>query len=323
MQSWLTFINEQLHTRTRKSERCFLSPLPQTGILRVSGADALTFLQGQATCDLRTITTEHSGLGAFCNPEGRVIANFRMVRANEDYLILLAGDLLQPVMQRLRMYVLRASVQLTVESCALFGLTIEDNRQSMLADGLPETPGRVKEIEGLICIRMPKPGLRWLLLGSFEAAREIWLQWREMLPAECLPSVQWQLREIRSGMPWVAQGTSEAFLPQMLNLDLLGAISFDKGCYTGQEIIARTHYRGQVKRRTYRASISSDIPLEPGDKLLCHNETAGTVLNTASSQEGQELLAVVRCDQAQNPEIYPEGNPDVHLRWLDLAYTLP
>ncbi len=323
MDSWHTFIEEQLQTPNRGPEACFLTPLPPTGILRISGADAAVFLQGQATCDVRTITRQHAALGAFCNPEGRVIANFRMVRREEDYLILLPGDLLQPVMQRLKRYVLRSKVQILEEPGVLFGLITDADRPPEIAATLPEQAGGVGKIGGLLCIRMPDPGMRWLLLGAEDAAREIWHRWRKELPAGCLPATHWQLREIRSGIPWVNQATSEAFLPQMLNLDLLGAIGFDKGCYTGQEIIARTHYRGQVKRRTYRAEVHPSVSLAPGDKLLCGDEAAGTVIDAATCEAGQELLAVVRCDRAQSPEVFVEGCPKARLEWLDLAYTLP
>ncbi len=323
MNPWFAFLEQQPLATSPKEGHHILTPLTHTGILRVAGRDALDFLQGQTTCDVRKITEQNSALGAFCNPEGRVIANFRILMHDGDYLLLLAADLLDIVLRRLKMFVLRSDVKLMAEEFPLFGVTVFAHGQLDRIGKPPQTVDAISTMANLTWIRMPPPGLRWLVLGPYEAARRFWLFLVEEHQAICHSVEQWQLQEIRSGVPWVTQVTSEVFLPQMLNLDALGAISFDKGCYTGQEIIARTHYLGQVKRRTYRVRLDSKRHIEPGEKLLCGDETVGQVVNTAGTPEGQEMLMVLRCDRAQNPAIFPVAAPGAYLQWLDLAYTLP
>ncbi len=323
MHPWQAFIDTQQRSENRGRDHMLLAPLPPTGVLRISGSDALKFLQGQSTCDVGQITREQSGLGAFCTPEGRVIANFRILQEGDDYLLMLATDLLESVVQRLRMFVLRSDVQVTAEELALFGITVADGQLPGEFGQLPITPNAAIQLKGVTWIRMPPPGIRWLISGPLEAAQRCWLQLIEEHQSTCQHAEFWRLQEIRSGIPWVSKALSEDFLPQMLNLDVLGAISFDKGCYTGQEIIARTHYRGQIKRRTYRGKVASRTQVEPGLKLLCREEIVGQIVNAAAASDGQEFLAVVRCDRAQNSEIILASEPEAPLQWMDLAYTLP
>lgn len=323
MQTWQTFIDLQLRSSPTETALPALCPLPPTGVIRVAGGDALAFLQGQTTCDVRRISENESGLGAFCNPEGRVIANFRILRHHQDFLLLLSTDLLQPLLKRLNLYVLRADVRLSSEETALFGVIAGEEGTLEGMEGLPDSPHRAVSLEGLTWIRMPPPGVRWLVLGPKDKAQAMWLRMAQSHPMSRQPASRWLLAEIHSGLPLVTQATSELFLPQMLNLDVLGAISFDKGCYTGQEIIARTHYRGQVKRRLYRGRVATSRTISPGEKLICQEETVGQVANAAPTAEGQELLAVVRCDRAAQTEIHLADNLEGSFQWLDLAYTLP
>lgn len=191
------------------------------------GADAASFLQGQLTCDVSAI--DGSGLGAWCNPKGRVIALFHICRLDDGFLLILPADLADDVLRRLTMYRLRSKVDLAIEAAG------------------PETLG---------------------------------------LPADS-GFDDWQKAELERGIAWIDASQSELYTPHMLNLDLLGAVSFDKGCYTGQEVVARTHYRGKSKRRLRR--FRSPAPVQAGDKLRHGERDAGSVVSVV----GEELLAVV------------------------------
>lgn len=319
--SWQTFIQQRLITPPTASAEIILSPLPFIGVLSLQGKDAQTFLQGQTTCDVRQITPTCASLGAFCNPQGRVIATFQLLRRESGFLALLAADLVEKVTQRLKLYILRSKVEVAAEDLALFGVTVADSKA---LKGILEYPlqarGAVIQAHQLSWLKMPPPGERWIVLGSPQAAQAMWLKLVETLSAAESPAAYWQLQDIRAGFPTVTAATSEEFLPQMLNLDRLGGISFDKGCYTGQEIIARTHYRGQVKRRLYRVRCLSPHLPAPGAPLIAEGETVGEVINVAPADGGQEILAVVRCDQAHSSAVRLAGYGDVPLQWFDLAY---
>ncbi|WP_286292531.1 YgfZ/GcvT domain-containing protein [Methylomarinovum tepidoasis] len=285
-------------------------------VAKVGGRDAAAFLQGQITCDVHRINEGQSGLGAVCNPQGRVLANFRILKHDAAFLLVLAADLAEDIAQHLRRYVLRADVTLAVTEWACLGIRGELLR-------LPQTPPRVGDeiiwIGRIAWIRVPDTLPRWLLLGQ-RADLEAGLRPSEAREA---PPACWRLHDIRSGLPWVTAATSGRFLPQMLNLDLLGGISFDKGCYTGQEIIARTHYRGQVKRRLYRFFAAGAEPPPPGTALVAGEEGVGQVINSAPAAKGTELLAVVRCDAVHGSALRLTSAPQHPLQRRDLAYTVP
>ena len=316
--NWQAFLQSRPLTNLPKiNAEAILTPLPPTAVVRVKGEDAPTFLQGQVTCDVRQLKPYSFSPGAFCNPQGRVIANFWLARDELGFKLLLAADLAEKVILRLKAYVLRSKVEIAVEEAVLFGVTAADPKA--LQNVLPKPPayGEVIQAHGLFWLKMPSPTERFLVLGDLAAAQEMWTQ-LTLEASECFADY-WQLQEIRAGLPTVTAATSESFLPQMLNLDRIGGISFAKGCYTGQEIIARTHYRGQVKRRLYRFGLSHPKPLAPGTSLVVGEEPVGQVVNAAPCDLGQELLAVVRCDLS-TVELQAKGY-HLPLRWLELDYT--
>ncbi len=312
--------NDQKTPAAPPTDAIQLMPVPGLAGLRVVGADAFTFLQGQATCDLRRIDPTRSGLGAFCNPQGRVVATFRILAREDGYLLLLAADLAEAVARRLRMYVLRAKVEIQVAAIGLAGIA---GPAAVRIHPLPEETDAVTRIEDLEWIRVLDRDPRWLVVGE---PRRIEATWREL---ESRPEVvvaddtAWSLGEIRSGVPTIQTATSEKFLPQMLNLDRVGGVSFDKGCYTGQEVIARAQFRGQVKRRMYRLAGPLPRTPAPGDSLVDRGEGVGRVIEAAPAGAMRELLAVVRCDRAHSSTIRLGTDPAIPLHWLDLGYTLP
>ncbi len=297
-----------------------LMPVPGLAGLRVVGADAFTFLQGQATCDLRRIDPTRSSLGAFCNPQGRVVATFRILAREDGYLLLLAADLAEAVARRLQMYVLRARVEIQVTEIGLAGVA---GPAAVRIHPLPEETDAVTRIEDLAWIRVLDRDPRWLVVGEPPRIEATWRELETRPEVVVTGDTAWSLREIRSGVPTIHTATSERFLPQMLNLDRIGGVSFDKGCYTGQEVIARAQFRGQVKRCMYRLAGPLSQTPAPGEPLVDAGETAGQVIEAAPAGPMRELLAVVRRDRAHSSTIRLEMEPAIPLHRLDLSYTLP
>src|SRR5579863_977057 len=213
---------------------CSSVSLNELGVLRVRGADALAFLQGQLSNDMQLLNGARALLAGYHNPQGRVIALLRLVQlAAGDVVAVLPRELLAGVAQRLAKFILRSKVRIADDSAQwqLSGLVGVPRAASA---ALPNTADAAAIIAGTVTLRLPGTTPRWLLLTPPD---------QETLIHDCAPAPRelWQRLAIAAGEPQVYAATSEEFVAQMLNLDLLGGIAFDKGCYTGQEVIARAH----------------------------------------------------------------------------------
>lgn len=249
-----------------------LTRLEDFAVISVRGTDAVTFLQGQLSRDLAALEDGGAALAGLHNPQGRCLAVLRVLRiAGEHLLVILPGELAAPVRQLLARYVLRARVK------------IEDADATWRVYGATG-PDAAAAASTRLSVAMDSTGTRQLIVAPrLEPPPDGDLVTREL----------WRLDDIAAGLPEIVAATSGAFVAQMLNLDLLGAISFDKGCYTGQEVIARAHYRGQVKRRMQRFLTESDAVLAPGARVrLADGRAAQIVMAAPSDGGGQEFLAV-------------------------------
>ncbi len=261
-----------------------LSPLACLTPILIGGADAKTFLQGQLSNDLAKL---EGGIQlASCNsPQGRVQAVLTLVPRTNGILVLVPAALAANTLARLRKYVMRSKVTLDDLGGHLQVLT--GDRLALESAGLPcpDAPRRYLEQNGIGV-------LRWHETGGESEERYLVLNDHPATGGSSAADTQWLLDDIRAGLPQVMPETFESFVAQMLNLDLVGGISFDKGCYTGQEIIARTQYRGAIKRRMFR--FSSDVPPPAsGTRILQAGNHAGDVVIAAGTGEGCELLAVI------------------------------
>jgi tRNA-modifying protein YgfZ len=277
------------------------------GVLAARGADALTFLQGQLSNDTTLLTPDALQLSGYHTPQGRVIALLRLTApAPDQVLAVLPRELVAPVVTRLKRYVLRAKVQITdeTERWQLLGCRGE-------ASGLPGS-----------ALRYPYGHDRQLVLvPRTEALGSAGTGTRE----------DWAAADITEGLAQVYLATSEAFVAQMLNLDLTGGIALAKGCYTGQEIIARAHYRGQVKRRMQRFATASPVPMKCGDGGTLADGRAFKVVEVAPHVDGRcEFLAVAPLLEglAGGTEATPESASagalaGLHAQTLALPYALP
>lgn len=258
----------------------FIPSLPSLALIEVSGADAPEFLHGQFTNDVLGLEDGKATLSAWCNPKGRVIATFLLCRCSNDrYWLALPQSLTTAFLRRLKLYVLRASVHIAVadEALTLAGLIGAPAGQSCAA--------------GVFPVVSPAAGLNndlTIVIAGPEALREL------RTGAEGNEQA-WDAANIRRGIPWLGGETSERFLPQELNLEALGALSYDKGCYPGQEIIARLRYRGEIKRLLRRATAEGALTPRPGAGLTLPGETKtiGAVISAVSGPDASELLVVL------------------------------
>jgi folate-binding protein YgfZ len=264
--------------------------LPFLGLLRVEGPDAVSFLQGQLTHDLRLLADGRTLLAACCSPQGRVIALPRLRQQGGSVYALLPRELAEPLAARLRRFVLRARLRLSVaDELAAVAVGAGDGGPAA-GDGLWFDYSRDRRVlvlprERGADVAGPVP------TGSGAAGTE----------------QSWLLQDIADGLPQVYAASAEAFVPQMLNLDLLDAISFTKGCYTGQEIVARTQHLGRIKRRLFRYRLDSGPP--PAALAGLHRDGAkvAEVLMSAGSGGSAELLAVTSLEARDQPLVLADG----------------
>jgi tRNA-modifying protein YgfZ len=292
-------------------------PLASLGVLRARGADAVSFLQGQLSNDLSLLAPERSLLAGYHNPQGRVIALLRLVELTPtDVLAILPRELVGTLLQRLAKFILRSKVALTDDSALwrISGLIAPDAaRAGGLGTAMPEAVHAVARIDGAIAVRVAHEPRRWLFIGA--ADQPALLQ-----GASSAAPAAWQRLAVAGGEPQVYASTCEEFVAQMLNLDLIGAIAFSKGCYTGQEVIARTHYRGRVKRRLQRFRTDSPVPLKAGDSGVLADGRSFTVIEAAALEEGGcEFLAVA----ALASEAAAPPGSSIRAQQLELPYPLP
>jgi folate-binding protein YgfZ len=264
--------------------------LQETGIVRVSGADAVKFLQGQLSNDVASLSAQQSLLAGYHNPQGRTIAVLRLVQWTADeILVVLPRELAGVVASRLAKYVLRAKAKVADESASWRVLGLVDAGPADGADSatdLPITVGTQGRAGDILFVRVGDRPPRWLAISPVSATSP-------SLDYTPVDRATWQRLEVAAGQPQVYAATSEEFVAQMLNLDSVGGIAFDKGCYTGQEVIARAHYRGRVKRRMQRFVSREPCQLSPGDSgQLADGRTFKVVLSAQLADGRCDFLAV-------------------------------
>ncbi|MCW8829043.1 MAG: folate-binding protein YgfZ [Gammaproteobacteria bacterium] len=289
-----------------------LCDLSHDALIRASGEEAGGFLQGQLTNDVRSASTTRHQLGSYCSPKGRMLALFRLFMRDEAYCLQLPASLLAPTLKRLQMFVLMAKVQLEDASdelarFALAGPSAEKLLQKHLG-AVPVEEGESLSTDGITQLRIPGPQPRYILHGSFDAMQTLWQSLHDD-GATPVGAEAGRLLDIHAGLPVVYPDTVEAFVPQMVNLQLIGGVSFKKGCYTGQEVVARMQYLGKLKRRMYLAHVDSEQPPQPGDELTsphsASGQGAGKVVSAAAApQGGYDLLCVIEIAAADSGEVY-------------------
>jgi folate-binding protein YgfZ len=265
--------------------------LPQEALLHIEGPDTLTFLQGQTTCDTREIGPTRGALGAYCTPQGRVVCDFLLATLGAEHVALrMRRDILEPAAAVFGKYIVFSRAELDPgrdgwRVAALWGPSAEDVLRDTLGTA-PATPLDAVCEPGITVVRRDGADAAFECYGAAENP----LFDRLAAAADAGTENDWQLREIRAGVGRIEAATMERFVPQVLNYDLTGHVNFTKGCYTGQEVVARLHYRGTSKRRAFLAQL--DSPAEPGAALFSAGGTqaVGDVVNCAPAAAGFEAL---------------------------------
>lgn len=261
------------------------------GLLRINGKNAKEFLQGQVTNDMEQVNNQQSQWGTCCTTEGRMIANFLIWQQENNYYLVMSCDLINPLIQALKKYQLRSEVVFDnlSHSFTLVGMGCLSARRFLKNFVALHASYRINHFDEITYIYLPGQTLIASMPNSIFQQHQLAMQ----AMAPFIDPVYWQLTQIQSGIPWINSHTTEAFLPQMASMDVLGAISLTKGCYKGQEVVARTHYLGQVKRHLYH--IKSNAVLTEGELLKEKGDPMGQIIATCpTGLTTYEALAVIK-----------------------------
>ena len=298
--------------RTAMLNGTVITDLSRFGVLACSGGDAAIFLHSQLTNDIKGLPTDSSVYAAYCSAKGRMLANFLVWRRAgkadqslpERFELLMPDELLSSIKVRLNIFLMRAKAKIDDVTDSHVHIGIAGPRAAVILQEsqfvVPDEPHKVTQSDGHVLIRLEQN--RFILSIDPEKAPAAW----KSLTQLCTPvgSACWEWLDIRAGIPWLGHATQGQFIPQMANLELIGGVSFKKGCYPGQEIVARTQYLGQVKRRMVRARIETDLAPEAGDALFgihADSESNGMVVNAQAGPDGgYDVLAVVQTSSLES-----------------------
>lgn len=308
-------------------EQTMLCDLSQFGALRVSGEEAQFFLNNMLSSDVNNLAIGQAQYSSFNTAKGRVLATMLVVRDALGFVLYLPQSLAAAMQKKLSMFVFRSKVKLLDVSeqrvqLGLAGAQAADCLQRQFGN-VPSAPMTMLTTENASVVCMGEQ--RFQLDIALEQAPAIWAALAST--AQPVASACWDGLTIRAGVPVVLPATQEAFVLQMINLDLIGGVSFKKGCYPGQEIVARMHYLGKLKRRMYLAHIESALPPQAGDELFSadmEGQASGTIVNaSAAPNGGYDVLAVVQIASRDTQAIHLASLTGPVLDFQSLPYSLP
>ena len=301
-------------------------PLLHLGVIGIEGDDAKSFLHNQLTSDINHLGEAGAQHSAWCTAKGRMLASFLVWRQGEGYRLALAAELVSDLAKRFRMYILRAKATVTDLSgtLLLIGLSGPRAAEALSAAGLPKPDGVLEVgVEGDTRV-MRLDADRLVVAVPEHQAAAAWAA----LTAIARPAGTgaWRWLDVRAGLPLVTGATREEFVPQMINYELIGGVSFNKGCYPGQEIVARTHYLGKLKKRMYRVhGDTADLPAAGADLYAPEfgEQSAGKVVMAAPAPEtGWDALVVLQTTTAEAGVVHLGAPDGPQLGFLPLPYAL-
>ncbi len=306
-------------------EACAIVPLVHLALIESHGEESTAFLHNLLSNDVAKLAPDAAQWTSFNTPKGRMLASLLMFRDLDGHAIVLASDIAPAIHRRLSMYVLRSKVALKMSDAALIGVTGPDAAGMLAQAGIEVPHDRMRQsvADNLRCVRIDASD--FVLIVPATEAEATWHRLREA-GARPAGTHRWQLAMIRAGLPLITAATQEEFVAQMLNFELIGGVSFNKGCYPGQEIVARTQYLGKLKKRMYRLHVpAGDVPAA-GDDIYTPGfgtQSAGKLVNVAPSPDGGfEALAVMQMNCADSGEAHLRGPDGPKLEFLDLPYAL-
>ena len=320
---WIDFLTSQGATLDDEHQASFAGssdassvkmPLTHLGIIKITGEDKQTFLQGQLTNDTRNISASDSQLSSYCTPKGRMMTSFRIFSdIDNNWYIVIPLQSLESTLKRLRMFVLMSKVELTDVTDSMAAIGLEGDITSLFDKKLPDKTDQTIHENGISLIRVTTHRDRYMAVGQTEAVQQLWQKAEQ---ANAAGTLNWRLADIEDGIPNVFESTREAFIPQMTNLQLINGVSFTKGCYTGQEVVARMQYLGKLKRRMYSVSFDHDGIPQPGDDIFSSTSSSGQgagklVDVIATGNNHFKGLAVLEISGVENGEfhLYDDQGP--------------
>lgn len=267
-------------------------PLEYNSVIEISGDDASQFLQNLVTNDVTGLAVNQAQYAGFCNPKGRLLAFFTLIHRRHGFQIIVPTCTASSLLARLKMYVLRSKVTITDVSnqVACLGLVTNKNSAELPLE-LAENDYQGIEAEHYFSLKLPSTDQRWLIVCPGEQLASVYALIKDTLPLA--PPAFWDVLDIKTGIATVKAETQEKFTPQQLNLDLNNAVSFSKGCYPGQEVVARLHYLGKANRRLFLAEANTAHKIEIGsDVKTADGQVAGHIVN-AALQSKDNLVVLI------------------------------
>jgi hypothetical protein len=331
MKDWKAFLSEK-NTKFKnidniKNSTQMLFDLSDQGLIKVSGEDAESFLQNQLTNDIRNVTETTHQASAWCSPKGRIIANFQIFMRDDSYFLTVSADLIEHVIKKLRMYVMMSKVTVEDVSESVIHFGYIGDLKTIIGD-VPNSPNQTIQYNNLSILRLSDNEPRYEVFGALGSdidniseAKQLWEQCAT--DAIAVNNNGWSYLNIAAGIPFISEASSEAWIPQMVNYIAIGGVDFKKGCYPGQEVVARLNYLGKTKRRMYRLKISTNQLPAIGDAIAStSSNAAGKILNVAIDPDGNiEALAIMKIAETDSPlTLANDGNANIAL--LDLPYSL-
>jgi folate-binding protein YgfZ len=306
-----------------------LTDLSHTGLIAIRGDDAESFLQGQFTNDIRQVDNEHAQISGYCSPKGRLLANFLIFRRHDSYFLRLPKPLIESISKRLKMFVLMSKV--VIEDASEGQIHIGycgPNAEKELADLLGKVPVQdfdTLQSDDITIIRLPGINPRFEILGPLDDIKKMWTALN--VRGAPVGSEVWTWLTIQNGLPIISEATVDAFVPQMVNMHVINGVSFKKGCYTGQEIVARMQYLGKLKRRMYLAHIQSDKRPADGETLFAASSKSGQgtgkIVNVSAAPDGGfDVLAVIEINSVESDSIHLGDASGPELLIKELPYVV-
>lgn len=302
-----------------------LNSLDQLGLIAFAGEDAQAFLHAQLTSDVSSLAPNQSQYSGYCTAKGRLLASLLLWRTEQGFYVQLPSPLREPIQKQVSKYILRSKVKARDAGGEFVGLGVAGESAEaglrQLFGNVPRADHDVARHDDITIIRLPVG--RFEIVAPHEKAAAV----RDALAADAQAAgpEYWDWLDIRAGIPVITPATQEEFVPQMVNLDLIGGVSFTKGCYPGQEIVARTHYRGRLKQRMYLAHIESEAAPQPSDKLYSADlgeQSSGMIVNAAPAPGGgYDALAVIQMKSAEAGRVRWKGLGGPALELLPLPYS--
>ena len=305
-----------------------LADLSHYSLLEASGDDVVEFLQGQLTNDIKLVTENIGQLSAYCNPKGRILANFRIFKRDDDYYMRLRSDITEATLKRLRMFIMRSKVELIDKSDELCRMGVAGANAtkylSSLFNKLPENTDESSTENEITIIKLAGTLPQYEAHGPFKKIKNLWEKLKSN--AAMIGENSWNILTIRAAIPEIVSETVEAFVPQMVNLQAINSLSFTKGCYPGQEVVARMHYLGKLKRRLFIGTVKGDTLPISGQSIMTGNEIeekAGQIVTASWSKDKNiEILAVLQIEKAEKKALHIESNTASTIELIDLPYSL-